>query len=178
MSLATPNCPICQAALVLTHSGELDSWVCPAHHGVAMTLSEAYGIVQDDEIHLLWDLARAQAAGPSGRPSPMTGRPMVSVSVPYDADETPGVEAAAGLVVLDVDLDEEVIWFDLSELEVLPADLPNAEPSAEELTAVNEIRRRYGEAIIADSHENTSHELAERVHGAFSKLFTKDHATG
>jgi len=108
----------------------------------------------------------------------MTGRAMVSVEVAYDADETPGVQAAAGVVVLDVDLDEEVIWFDQSELETLPADLPNAEPSAEELAAVNEIRRRYGEAVVADSHEHTSHELAERVQVAFSKLFTRDHATG
>lgn len=178
MSLATPNCPTCQAALVLTHSGELDSWVCPSQHGVAMTLSEAYGVVQDDEIHLLWELARGAAPDPCGTPSPMTGRAMVSVEVPYDVDETPDVRAAAGVVVLDVDLDEQVIWFDESELEALPTDLPNAEPSPEELAAVGEIRRRYGEAVVADSHEQTSHELAERVQRAFSRLFTRDHATG
>jgi Zn-finger nucleic acid-binding protein len=169
MSLTAPACPTCQAALQFTHSGELDTWVCPQGHGVALTLSEAYELAQDDELKELWTRARAATGAPGGRPSPISGKPMVAVSLAYDPDETEGTPPS-GSVDVDVDVAEEVIWFDAGELEKLPADLPNPEPSAEELAAINEIRRRYGEAIVADDHDRTSHELAERIHGVFSRL--------
>ncbi len=38
----TANCPTCNASLQLTPHGSFDSWICPAGHGLAATLSELY----------------------------------------------------------------------------------------------------------------------------------------
>lgn len=174
MSLAEPTCPTCSAPLTLTHSGELDTWVCPQHHGVAMTMSEGYRHLQDDELESLWELARSATPTAQARLSPLTGRPMVSVILPYDSDEVPGAPAPQGTVTLDVDADEQLIWFDAGEFEALPTDLPNAEPTPEELAEVESIRARYGEAIVTDSHDRTSHELAERIQRRLPRLFRAD----
>lgn len=42
------------ADLKLGPSGKLDAWSCPAGHGIALTLSEAYERLEDDEIHAIW----------------------------------------------------------------------------------------------------------------------------
>ncbi len=174
MSLAEPTCPTCGAPLTLTHSGELDTWVCPQHHGAAMTMSEAYRHLQDDELESLWQLARSATPSSQARLSPLTGRPMVSVILRYDSDEAPGVPVAEGTVTLDIDADEQFIWFDASEFAALPTDLPNAEPTTEELGAVESIRARYGEAIVTDSHDRTLHDLAERIQRRLPDLFRAD----
>ena len=62
MSLDQPTCPTCAGALVLTTSGELDTWNCGAGHGLGMTLSEGYGRVQEDELHELWVASGAVGA--------------------------------------------------------------------------------------------------------------------
>jgi hypothetical protein len=49
-----PKCPECGADLKLGPSGKLDAWSCPAGHGIALTLSEAYERLEDDEIHAIW----------------------------------------------------------------------------------------------------------------------------
>ena len=49
-------------------SGALDRWSCTAGHGLAMTLSESYEQLQEDEIGRLWQLARDAADGPSAEP--------------------------------------------------------------------------------------------------------------
>ncbi len=168
MTLQSPTCPSCGTALVLTHTGAVDTWVCPTGHGLAMTLSEAYGRIQDDEISQLWQKARAASPTGSARPSPTTGRPMVSVQVTFDGDEVPegktGDGSDDGSVWLDVDVDDEVIWFDAAELDRFPQDLPNPQPSQTELDEVEQIRRDFGQSIVEDEEARESRALTERIY--------------
>ncbi|MFN8016964.1 MAG: hypothetical protein U0P45_02445 [Acidimicrobiales bacterium] len=151
----TANCPTCGAQLALTSTGALDAWVCPAGHGLAATLSELYERAQEDDIRALWQVARKATAVEGARACPMCARPMVAISSPVDADEVPEGEDGDGPTAAEVPLDvcvaDEVIWFDAGELEAMPADLPDAEPSAQELAALAQIRAQfaqaYGEAL-------------------------------
>lgn len=150
------NCPTCRAALQLTNHDAFDSWVCPNGHGLAATLSELYERAQEDEIHRLWAIARsAQAAGSptDGRACPMCQRAMVSITVGTDADEVddglPGDGPDTGEVPVDVCVADQVIWFDVSELEALPDDLPDPQPTAAQEAALADIRRTFGEDYVA-----------------------------
>lgn len=182
MSLATPTCPVCATALVLTNSATFDSWVCREGHGLAMTLSEGYERMQEDELSLLWKLARTAPGGAATRRSPMTGRPMTAVEVPWDLDEVPegepGDGANVGSIWVDVDLDEQLIWLDAGELERFPADLPDSEPAAEELARIDEIRAVFGEAIVDADESRQAHDISERIcrkvaaHKGLSRVLT------
>lgn len=159
----TANCPVCRASLQLTHHGSFDSWVCPAGHGLAATLSELYGRAQQDEIHQLWQLAGQAPVGE--RRCPMCERAMATVTAPFDADEldegTPGDGPATGEVPVDVCVADEVIWFDTAELDALPADLPDPQPTAEQeaalAAAIDNFGDDYEAAVGADP------DLADRV---------------
>src|SRR6056297_1651665 len=100
-----PRCPDCGSELELGSHGALDRWSCPSGHGLAMTLSESYEQLQEDEIARLWQLARE--AEPGTRPSPFDGRPMAHFVLPYDDDEAaegePGDGPDVGSVAIDVD---------------------------------------------------------------------------
>ncbi|MEZ5270412.1 MAG: hypothetical protein R2789_18335 [Microthrixaceae bacterium] len=117
-----PRCPHCQVELELGATGEVDHWSCPRPHGLAMTLSEAHGRLQNDEVAELWELALEAPQGPL--PSPFGGPNMVRFVLPWDLDEAregePGDTENLGAVELDVDLDNRFIWFDTGELEELP----------------------------------------------------------
>lgn len=164
--VSLPHCPICGIELQLGSSGPLDYWSCTAGHGLAMTLSESYERLQEDEIALLWQRARAGEAGPLS--SPFDGRPMARVTVDADADEVPdgqrGDGPSSGSVAVDVDVANQFVWFDAGELDELPADLPDAEPTPEQLAAEAEIVARFGAAIEAAGDERESHELTERLY--------------
>jgi len=168
MSLSHPTCPSCGGDLTLTHQGSLDTWVCPAGHGLAMTLSESYERLQEDEINSLWQ--RAKAATPTGasRRSPTTGAPMVSVEVPFDDDEAvagaPDDGPDRGSVWLDVDLADEVIWFDASELDALPVDLADPAPTADELASVDRIRGAFGQSIVDAAEARADADVTERIY--------------
>ena len=168
MSLSHPSCPSCGGDLTLTHSGSLDTWVCPAGHGLAMTLTESDGRLQEDEISSLWQRARAAVPTGAGRPSPTTGTPMVSIEVPYDDDEAvdgaPGDGPDRGSVWLDVDVSDQVIWFDASELESLPEDLADPEPSPESIAALAKIRETFGTALVDAAATRDDADVAERIY--------------
>ena len=159
------NCPACSASLELTNHESFDSWVCPAGHGLAATLSELYERAQEDEIHRLWDLAKAAPASDAGRPCPMCAQAMVSVTVPFDGDEVaegePGDTADTGEVPVDVCVADQVVWFDATELDQLPADLPDAQPTAEQDAALADIRRTFGEGV--DSALESRGGLADHI---------------
>jgi hypothetical protein len=166
-SVSVPHCPIGGEALQLGSSGEVDHWSCPAGHGLALTLSEGHARLQDDEVAELWQ--RARAAGPGPLDSPFGRRRMVRLELPYDADELPtdapgGGQAPAGVVVLDVDLEEQFIWFDAGELDALPEDLANAAPAAEVLAREAEIRARFGADVEDALAARDDHELTERLY--------------
>jgi hypothetical protein len=147
--VSMPHCPLCGVQLELGSSGELDRWSCPAGHGLAMTLSETYERMQEDEIGLLWKLARDAAPGPLG--SPFDKTPMKRVVLPYDDDEVPEGEPGdgpnTGSVHLDVDVANQFVWFDAGELDELPHDLPDPEPSAEELARIDQIVDQFSADI-------------------------------
>lgn len=168
MSLAKPSCPSCNGDLVLTASGAFDTWVCPSGHGLAATLSESYERVQDDEISRIWQEARRCRPTGTARRSPTTGASMVSVKVEWDADEIPegdeGDGANLGSVWLDVDVWDQVIWFDDSELGLMPEDLPDAEPTPEELESLESIRRAFGDSIDDAAEQREEREIAERIY--------------
>ncbi len=161
-----PRCPICSAELVLGSSGQLDSWACPQGHGLAMTLSESYEQLQEDEIALLWQ--RAKMAQPGPLTSPFGGAPMVRITVDFDDDEVS--EGAAGdgpntgAVVVDVDVPNQFIWFDAGELDELPVDLPDPEPSAAQLAAEAKIVAQFGADLDAAAEERQSREPLEKLY--------------
>jgi Zn-finger nucleic acid-binding protein len=167
MSTTSPACPLCGAALSRTHRGELDAWVCPTGHGLAITLSEAHGVAQEDELALLWQ--RGRSAAPGIRGCPMCEQAMAVVSLDVDQDEAPegaaGDGPATGTVKLDLCTTDQVLWFDGSELAGLPADQPDPEPSAAEVARVAEIRRLFGEAIEDAAEAREDAELTERLLG-------------
>lgn len=159
--VSMPHCPICGDELILGSSGALDQWACPEAHGLAMTLSESYERLQEDEIALLWDLARDSSAGPL--PSPFDGTPMKRLSMPFDEDES-GDLLALEFVELDVDVANQFIWFDTGELDRLPADQLDPEPSDEELAKVAQIASQFGAAIISAAHDRGDDDLTERFY--------------
>ena len=168
---ATASCPTCQSELQRTAHGEFNSWVCPSGHGLAATLSETYEVAQEDELHRLWELTRAaKAAGTTGtRACPMCTRPMVAVTVPYDDDEAdegqPGDTPDQGEVPVDVCETDQVIWFDTAELDQLPKDLPDLEPTAQEQAALAKIRSDFGDQVMeaADGREDALDRLSDRI---------------
>ena len=82
-------CPRCRATLRKgTHKAGMDSWACPNHHGVAITLAEAWGHLQDDEIKAIWQAAKN--GRPSGLKSPLRGTAMTRIEIPVDGDEEEG----------------------------------------------------------------------------------------
>jgi hypothetical protein len=161
-----PVCPICGEQLRLGSSGKLDRWSCTNGHGLAMTLSESYERLQEDEIAHLWKLASRAAPGPLE--SPFDGRPMARFVLPYDEDEVPegdpGDGPDTGSVQIDVDVANQFIWFDAGELDEMPEDLPDPEPSAEELAKVAEIAAQFGAQIEAAARADESDDLSEQLY--------------
>jgi Zn-finger nucleic acid-binding protein len=170
-AVTKPRCPHCREELQLgswqlRHDAPLDCWACPGAHGVALTMAESYEQMQEDELARLWELARAGSPGPL--PGPFGGPPMVRILLPYDDDEAKEGEEGdtedVGAVELDVDLDNQFIWFDAGELEQLPADLPDPEPTAEENAAVAQITRQFSEEYGAALDARDDHEISERIY--------------
>ncbi|MFN8035532.1 MAG: hypothetical protein U0V73_06330 [Acidimicrobiia bacterium] len=149
--LPAPTCPQCSAELKLAKTGELDFWSCPAGHGLGFTITEAYGRVQEDEISKIWEGAKATSAGTKA--CPMCATPMVTVTIGVDPDEAaegkPGDQPDTGQVTLDVCRNDQVVWFDPGELEQLPRDLENPEPTPEQLAKEAELAKTASDALQA-----------------------------
>lgn len=165
--MTLPSCPVCGAPLSLGSRGEVDSWSCGQGHGLAMTLSEAHVALQDDEVALLWQLARTSRE--PGRPSPFAPHaPMVRITLPYDEDEAPegepGDTTNLGSVELDVDLEQQFIWYDAGELDELPADVENAAPSPEELARLEQVRTQFSQDVGEALDARDDDELTERLY--------------
>jgi len=168
VSNATPSCPTCSSALALTSQGGFNPWVCPNGHGLAATLAEDYEKAQEDELHQLWKLAKTAPVGT--RACPMCERPMVVVDLGWDSDEVPEGEAGdgpdEGHEALDVCLADEVVWFDAGELEALPADLPDPEPTPEEQAKIQQVAdtfvSAYATSVEQDMHAGAINHFADR----------------
>ena len=170
--VSVPSCPICSADLHLGGTPGADGtdsfhcWTCPDGHGLAMTLSESYERLQDDEIDQIWQQARTAPPGPLS--SPFHDGQMVRVSVRADADEAPdgadGDGPATATIVVDVDVENQFIWLDAGELDEFPADLPDPEPSPDELAREQEIVQRFGVSYTDAVEGRESRELTERLY--------------
>ena len=147
--LPPPACPVCRAELGLHTEQDFDAWVCPSGHGLAFTLSEAYERVGDDEIHAIWARANATDAAASTRGCPMCERTMVTV--------------ACEAVTIDVCVVDEVFWFDVGELERVPAHVDAPGPSAEERAEIDEITDDFGDALVAGWDDEERHTITGRL---------------
>lgn len=157
-----PTCPTCATELAHNTAGTLDTWTCPQGHGAGLTVTEAYTHIQDDEIHRAWDAARSGTPGP--RKCPICGRQMVVVDLAYDPDESAEVAPGSPSEALDVCTEDQLIWFDPGEYEALPADVPNPEPSPEELARIAAIRQAFGESVVAAAHAREDRTLTEHLY--------------
>ena len=161
VSNATPFCPVCGSALALSKDGEFNPWVCPNGHGLAATTSEAYEKAQEDELDLLWALAKK--AAPGTRACPMCEQPMVVVDLAWDGDEVsegrPGDGPDEGHESLDVCVRDEVVWFDAGELDALPADLADAEPTAEQMAQIKQAADALADEIVAGERAEEDHTI-------------------
>lgn len=142
-------CPDCRSPLAAFQEGEFDAWECKAGHGLAMSLSEAHGRLQDDEVEAIWKAARS--APRSGLKSPLLGQPMAEIAVTVDDDEVVGnAGPGAREVKLQVAVDEQFLWFASKDFAAMPADLPNAGPSEAEIKAQAALAAQSREAIAKD----------------------------
>jgi Zn-finger nucleic acid-binding protein len=160
----SPACPTCHATLVLGANGLTSFWSCPNSHGVACTMTAAYGHVQQDEILKIWHGSEKAAAGARG--CPVCGKAMVEVAV----------EDAAGVTV-DVCRDDELFWLDSGELDQLPRDAPAPAPSAEEERNLEAVRQTFDAGLEEGFRKEMSsplNRLADRIsgrHPAFAPMF-------
>lgn len=166
MRLRTPTCPSCTTPLVLTTTGDLDAWSCTMLHGMAVTLNEAHGQLQNDEISQIWKSTRETSGGT--RPCPICALKMSSVEVAIDDDEAAEGEAgdkpAIGTAWLDVCEPCQLFWFDTGELAQFPMDLPDAEPTAQELASVATVTEQFGAAYVEAVNARDAGDFTERVY--------------
>ena len=55
----TGNLKVDRATLIKgTQKNDIDCWACPNHDGVGITVSEAWGHLQDDEVKAIWKAAK------------------------------------------------------------------------------------------------------------------------
>ena len=157
------HCPRCQTPLIKnTQKSDFDTWACPNHDGVGMTLSEAWGHLQDDEVKAIWRAAKN--GRPSELKSPVFGRDMVRIEITVDEDEEDGNRGPGAFQMeLDVSVDEQFIWFDAGELERMPDDIPNPPLSEAERKQIDAIAQQFGDALMASFHKSEDESLSGRM---------------
>lgn len=155
----TNKCPRCGTTLIKgTQKNDIDGWACPNHHGVGITLSEAWGHLQDDEVRAIWRAAKK--GRPSALKSPAFGEDMVRIDISVDSDEEDGNRGPGAFQIeLDVNVDEQFIWFDSGELEQMPDDIPNPQMGEEERKHIEEISQQFGDSIMANYHKREDESL-------------------
>lgn len=167
--LPIPTCPRCGTEITLGRRGEVDCWSCPAGHGLAITLTEAYGRVQDDEIRKIFEGAKTSLK--SEHACPFCGDPMVRVTIGVDVDEAAEGEAGdlgdTARLTVDFCRDDQFIWFDPGELDGFPQDIPEPEPTPEVQRKIDLVvetfRRELGEAYDAEENRGVLNRLVNRI---------------
>ena len=152
-----PTCPKCKAPLAPGRKGELDFWSCPNGHGLGFTMSEAYGRVEEDEISELWHASESAPAGKT--PCPYCGLAMASVAV--------RVEGAR--LTLDVCRDDQFFWFDPGELDLLPPDLADPEPTPEEQRKIDAVLAAFDHDLEAGIEAEGNRGLLNRLAGTIAR---------
>jgi hypothetical protein len=170
MSDVNYQCPRCRSTLAAVTNGNFDTWECREGHGIGLTLTEAYGRLQEDEIRAIW--AAAKDAPASALKSPVLGHPMVAITVTVDDDELEGNEGpGAHLVTLDVAPGEQFLWFHVVDLESMPTDLPNPQPSKEEVAKLEALRKQSSNAIERDLAARDADDVGYRIGSKAAAMF-------
>ncbi len=112
------SCPNCKAPLVRTQGDHGVFWVCPSCGGRAVGVGFLRKSISNEYITQLWVAAR-EGRGIRHRPCPVCGKAMHEVPPPADTALGP---------TLDVCRVCQLVWFDPSEYEKLPAVRPQTEP--------------------------------------------------
>ena len=116
--------------------------------------------------------------------SPVLGRDMRRIEISVDSDEEEGNRGPGAFQMeLDVNVDEQFIWFDSGELERMPDDIPNPPLSEEERKQIAEISQQFGDSIMAAYHKRenesldgkllnfvASHKRMRRVHERLARM--------
>lgn len=106
---------------------------------------------------------------------------MANVTIDVDAEESaegePGDAADTESLSLDVCREDQFIWFDPGELDELPEDLPDPEPSTAELEKVAQIRKAYDrdidESLVDDSMLGRFADRVATRHPGFLKFLDR-----
>lgn len=114
-------CPQCRVELEIGHMKGLRTYQCPADHGVAINIVDAYRHLQRDELQAIWQAAGAADAPKTELLSPVSNDPMVRVTFLADDDlavgnRTPGARE----ITIEVDPETHYAWFQLDELRQMP----------------------------------------------------------
>jgi Zn-finger nucleic acid-binding protein len=101
---------------------------------------------------------------------------MANVTIDVDPDESPDAGGALQ-VTLDVCRDDQFVWFDPGELDQLPEDLPDPQPSAAEVVQIDRITTAYERELDAAYADDSSlGRFADRVskrHPGFVKFLDR-----
>lgn len=167
-------CPKCRFALMPVHVGRLDTWECKEGHGIAISLSESYGHLQEDEISAIWRAAGSGKA--TGLKSPLLGKPMIAIEVLVDDDEGDHEGQNARMVALSVAPEEQFLWFAVADFKSMPADLPNPGASDSERAAQHQLAEQSRQAVARDldSREDDLDRLATRFGTRVAALTAAD----
>ncbi len=165
-ALPAPACPSRHADLSQGATGDLNLWSCPTGDGLAFTVSEAYTRLQEDEIARLWELA--DKAGPGPHACPICTGPMRRATGGYDDDEIKLGEKDdtpdTGSVILDICVGDQFVWFDAGELDLMPQDKKDAEPSSEELATIGKMTRQFGHNLTETWEKRDSNPIVDAVY--------------
>lgn len=140
MTDGVKRCPECREALGSSYRGKLLTWECPSGHGVGVSILDAYGRLQRDEIEAIW--VGAKDAPISKLPSPISGRPMAEVTFIADDDTEYGnVGADAHPVTIELDVENYFGWFSLEELASMPLDETKTSPAGPGFVGLDQLDR-------------------------------------
>jgi Zn-finger nucleic acid-binding protein len=157
----------------------ITAWVAVDGSGQAITHSEAFALGQEDELQRLWLAAHRSTDSGHVCPCPLK-QTMALATIDLDFDEAVDDDQAEGdsTVAVDVCTNCQMLWFDAGELESLPADQKDAEPTAEEIAQLRSITTKWSKEmdeilasreVIADNDT-----LHERFTNSMMRSITKN----
>jgi hypothetical protein len=65
---------------------------------------------------------------------------------------------------IDVCTEDELLWFDSGELQAFPQDIPNPEPTPEELAKIEQVKTAFGQAYFEAAESADANTITERLY--------------
>jgi len=142
------RCPTCQVALVPREVRGSHVWMCAQCEGMAITVAVVRAALEPATFKSFW-IHVAQDKGSPGRACPSCEQSMCVVPA----------DGADGVVQLDVCRRCQLIWFDPTELEALPAKPKGRElhPEAKRLLAMEKVKSMQQRANAEDAMDRARH---------------------